>query len=105
MIFYLVCHGDDLIYIFNPMFKPWTLNEEDEFIRKMMTTAWTNFAKNGDPALSEFGSTWNPSTKTNNYFDISGKDSTMTSNEEIEKRMAVWDELLKKVVVSEKSEL
>ena len=88
-----VCHGDDLIYIFNQLW----LNDEDAFVRHLMTTAWTNFAKYGDPTPPDSGYEWVPRVgNIHNYFDISGPDSAMTISEEIEERTAIWDQVFEK---------
>ena len=46
-----VCHADDLIYLFDPVFGKGELklNRTEVALREVMTSAWTNFAKFGDP--------------------------------------------------------
>ena len=46
-----VCHADDLLYLFSPVMVRGNLplNETEMALRETMTTAWTNFAKFGDP--------------------------------------------------------
>ena len=90
-----VCHGDDLIYIFESGLPP--LNEEDEFVRHLMTTAWTDFAKYGDPTPPDSGYTWVPRNEIwHEFFDISGPNSAVTVDFDIEDRLALWDQVLGK---------
>ena len=89
-----VCHGDDLIYVFdNP-----PLNDNDQFVRDLMTTAWTNFAKYGDPTPpdSEFEWTPQPDGSEHHFFNISGPSSAMASSQFIQDRMTLWDRVLEK---------
>lgn len=76
------------------------LKDEDEFVRHLMTTAWTNFAKYGDPTPPDMwnGYEWTPrpAGNTPHYFNISGPDSAMATNAEIQERMALWDQVLEK---------
>merc|ERR1712018_54637 len=78
-----VCHADDLFYIFEFGLN---FNENDEFNRHLMTTAWTNFAKYGDPTPpnSDFEWTPHPVGQEHHYFDISGPSSTMTTSQDIQ---------------------
>ena len=73
------------------------LKDEDEFVRHLMTTAWTNFAKYGDPTPPDMwnGYEWTPGN-VNHYFNISGPDSAMATSAEIQERMALWDQVLGK---------
>ena len=90
-----VCHGDDLIYVFDSLTPP--LNDKDQFVSNLMTTAWTNFAKYGDPTPPDSGYEWVPRIEnSHNYFDISGPDSATKISEEIEERTALWDQILGK---------
>ena len=53
-----------------------------------MTTAWTNFAKYGDPTPPDSGYAWLPRNENvNNFFDISGSKSAMAISEEDKERM------------------
>ena len=65
-----------------------------------MTTAWTNFAKYGDPTPPDMwnGYEWTPHPAGNapRYFNISGPDSAMATSAEIQERMALWDQVLEK---------
>jgi len=96
-----VCHADDLFYIFGPVFGyDLPLKDEDEFVRHLMTTAWANFAKYGDPTPPDMwhGYEWTPRPAGDvpHYFDISGQDSAMATSAEIQERMALWDQILEK---------
>lgn len=48
-----VCHGDDMIYLFDRKINGdlvlGPLTEDDLTVREIMATAWTNFAKYGSP--------------------------------------------------------
>ena len=58
-----VCHADDLIYLWSPVFGigELALNAEESAIRDTMTTAWTNFALSGNPTPQD--QTWLPVTE------------------------------------------
>ncbi|XP_053664049.1 uncharacterized protein LOC128713213 [Anopheles marshallii] len=46
------CHGDDLMYMFNPMFLPNFAPSSDECrVRDNFVALWTSFAKHGDPSV------------------------------------------------------
>ena len=59
-----VCHADDLIYLWSPVFGigELALNAEESAIGDTMTTAWTNFAVSGNPTPQE-NQTWLPVTE------------------------------------------
>ena len=89
---YGVCHADDLFYM-------WTnvrLNSEDIKVRKVMTDAWANFAKYGDPTPPGSELTWLPvdDPEMHQFWNISGAMPQMTSNQEIQDRMNFWDQIL-----------
>ena len=47
---YGVTHAEDLVYLFDPPFgTDEQLSEEDQQVRNVMMSAWTNFAEFGDP--------------------------------------------------------
>ena len=57
-------HSSDLWFVFKSLqhcWRPWTQGDWD--LSEKMLTAWTNFAKTGDPGLG-----WEPYTKDNNQF-------------------------------------
>lgn len=97
-----VCHADDLLYLFAPVFGnviDFTLtNQSDVDLREEMTKAWTNFAKFGNPTPSGSGNNWNnwtPVDQSNpaKFWDISGKISSMSDDTRFAERMAFWDSL------------
>ena len=97
-----VCHADDLLYLFNPVFgsaHDVTLTNEDEIkLREEMTSAWTNFAKYGDPTPPNANSNWNswtPLDKSSplSFWNISGVNSAMSYEPKIIDRMEFWDSL------------
>ncbi|XP_052895909.1 uncharacterized protein LOC128303096 [Anopheles moucheti] len=46
------CHGDDLMYMFNPMFLPnFTPSSDECRVRDNFVALWTSFAKHGDPSV------------------------------------------------------
>ena len=91
-----VTHGDDLIYLFDPIYSlNLKLPENDWMLREVMTTAWINFATIGDPTPPDSGLTWAPVNAVNKYFNISGPYPVMENhNQEILRRMEFWDEVL-----------
>ena len=94
-----VCHGDDLKYLYDPVaYVAGELNEEDEFVRNLMTTAWTNFAKYGDPTPPDSEFEWTPQSdgSEHHFFNISGPSSAMASSQFIQDRMTLWDRVLEK---------
>ena len=88
-----VCHGDDLIYLFDVDFVNGTLSEADAAVRELMTTLWTNFARNGDPTPPDSGLSWTPLQANSEikYLNISGTEPYMTTSQEIQYRMAFWE--------------
>ena len=63
-------HSSDLWYVFKSLqhgWRPWTKGDWD--LSEKMLTAWTNFAKYGDPNGPD-GGEWTPCTKENNNFMI-----------------------------------
>ena len=93
-----VCHADDLIYLFDPIFGGILpeLPDRDKAVRETMTTAWLNFAIHGDPTPpnSELP-LWTPCTMESKlYWNISGPLPNMDSSEEIFRRMTLWDEII-----------
>ncbi len=63
-------HSSDLWYVFKSLqhgWRPWTKGDWD--LSEKMLTAWTNFAKYGDPNGPD-GGEWTPCTKENNNFMV-----------------------------------
>ena len=97
-----VCHGDDLIYIFNPslgFYGNFTMTEPDSInLREEITSAWTNFAKYGDPTPPDSDGnwrSWTPLDKSSplSFWNISGDDSAMEDDTKIVARMEFWENL------------
>ena len=74
-----------------------SLPHDDAAVTELMTSLWTNFATNGNPATGT-GITWTTPSRLfkpyNQYLNISGPQPQMGSSQEIEDRMAFWDQLL-----------
>ena len=92
-----VCHGDEMIYMweignYTTGWNVGPLNEQDKAVRDMMVSTWTNFATLGDPTPDP-NLSWSPQAPDlePQYWDISGSVPVMTSNLDIQKRMALWD--------------
>ena len=93
-----VCHGDEMIYMweignYTTGWNVGPLNDQDKAVRDMMVSIWTNFATLGDPTPPDSGLSWIPQAPDlePQYWDISGSVPVMTSNLDIQKRMALWD--------------
>ena len=91
-----VCHADDLIYLWDVDFVNGILSEEDDAVRELMTSLWTNFARNGDPTPPGSGLSWTPleANSEHRFLNISGTDSYMTTSSKIQERMALWEKIL-----------
>ena len=92
---YGVCHADDLFYMWT--LKDLPLNSEDTKVRNVMTDAWANFAKYGDPTPPGSVSTWlpvDPFHGRRQFWNISGAIPHMTFNQDIDDRMFFWNQLL-----------
>ena len=96
-----VCHGDQNIYEFDPVWgSELPLNNEEMQVRELVTSAFTNFARYGQPSnLSSpsGGLWWWPPLDPKSYkpgigfFNISGPNSTLGHDDNIAYRMAHWD--------------
>ena len=98
-----VCHADDLIYLFRPIFdNNWNSSEPflfgtDKEVSSTMTSAWTNFVAFGDPTPPSEAShnSWLPVEQENfRYWNISGPFPQMEYSEVIAERMNFWFNLL-----------
>ena len=88
---YGVGHGEDLVYLFDPPFgTDEQLSEEDEQVRNVMMSAWTNFAKSGDP---QNGWTKSILDSDQQYWNITGAMPSMEGRQEVRNRMTFWDQL------------
>ena len=89
-----VNHAEELQYIWkfeNPWKEDLDLNEKDSAMRFTVTTAWTNFAKTGDPGLS-----WMPQTNHSepHYLNINSVNPVMECAQDIKDRMKLWHKVL-----------
>jgi para-nitrobenzyl esterase len=76
-------HSSDLWYVFKSLKHCWRpLAAGDWDLSEVMITAWTNFAKNGDPN-GQKGFTWTPYTKENPKFMIFKLDASDKQNSEM----------------------
>jgi len=101
-----VCHADDLLYLWEPVFRfipeDAPFNEEDSLLREVMVTAWTNFAKFGDPSsINVYGPSWNwtplKEGLPHSFLNISSPMAPlleMETNKQINDRMDFWAQLL-----------
>ena len=98
-----VCHGDDLIYLWDPVFNEKvfyedSLENKDAKVREIMISSWTNFASFGNPTPSSEFSKFNWTTSIDfpleYYLDISGPEPMMKQfNDNIIRRMKFWETL------------
>uniref|UniRef100_A0A182KG30 Carboxylic ester hydrolase n=1 Tax=Anopheles christyi TaxID=43041 RepID=A0A182KG30_9DIPT len=99
------CHGDDLMYMFNPMFLPNFTPSSDEYrVRDNFVALWTSFAKHGDPSVDSrdvVDVQWSPVGKTTregsndfklNCLEINVRPAMMS--DPCEKRAYFWRNLL-----------
>ena len=74
------------------------MSGNDEIVRGLISSAWTNFATFGDPTPPGTSSfSWtpvDPNSELQQYLNISGVNPTMTTSQEIQKRMKIWDEVM-----------
>jgi len=72
------------------------LNTEDAVVSSLLTTAWTDFAKSGDPAPPGSGLAWEPVQQggEHRYLNISGPGAAMDSSTDIQARMDLWDAVM-----------
>ena len=95
-----VCHGDDIVYLFEPCVSTIPghpiLDETDSAVRNTMVTAWTNFAKTGNPGMS-----WEPQSvrSASQFWNISGPEPKMDTSSYIEERMLLWEQVLDRIEI------
>ena len=73
------------------------LNEEEIALRNTMVSAWTNFAKYGDPTPPDSGLTpWSPiyADIDPQYWKIFSPEPVMDMSSYIQERMKKWEEVL-----------
>ena len=91
------CHGDELYYLFNSIDGDSPLvAEEDWAVSDFMTSAWTQFAKTGDPnPQTDETPTWPMlNSKDDRYLDIGATVSTSNLTAEYKRTTAFWKDVL-----------
>jgi len=93
-----VCHSDDLIYLFDPVFgwdqDKYALKGEDALVRDFMTRTWSSFLKSGNPS-SEMDDIWLPTTDDSfMMLNISGSSPEMSKDDDLKRRMEFWTNLM-----------
>ena len=73
------------------------LNEQDLAVSNIMSDAWTNFAKYGDPTPDSHLS-WTPveagMSNTLQFWNISGPEPSMQTNSKLQERMELWKQVM-----------
>ena len=90
-------HGDEVLYLWNYQDAP--ISGDDITVKNIMTSAWTNFAKIGDPTPPGSEFSWTPlaNVSYNSFWNISGPNPAMEHNEYIQERMEAWKYILDEV--------
>ena len=72
------------------------LTPEEASIMNTIVTAWTDFAKYGDPTPPDSGRSWIPQAPNSEqqYWNISGPEPHMDTSSYIQERMALWENIL-----------
>ncbi|XP_026318747.1 cholinesterase 1-like [Hyposmocoma kahamanoa] len=91
----VVCHGDDLPYIFNMKMLPIKVDQNSKTYKLInnVVKLWTNFAKFGDPTPDDsLGARWPPyTTSEEQYLDI-GNELVVSSSPDKE-QVEYWEKL------------
>ncbi|XP_073951803.1 esterase FE4-like [Choristoneura fumiferana] len=93
------CHGDELLYIFDAMFWPFKIDDEDKLMIERMTGMWTNFAKYGDPTPEKTESLpikWYPSSKGKIKFLHIDKNMSMENDMPSPEAYRMWKDIYTK---------
>ena len=94
-----VCHADDLIYLWDPVFmleNGLPLQGNDLAVRDIMIEAWTNFATYGNPTpegILELPP-WSPVNSNFQLWNISSPSPSMEFPMELWDRMPIWDNVV-----------
>ena len=99
-----VPHAEELIYFWEPVlslnegFGPYPLTGNDLIMRDILVSAWTNFAKFGDPTPPDSGFEWQPQKPNSEhlFWYISSLEPSMGTSKDIEERWTLWNNLLGK---------
>ena len=71
--------------------------QNDQIVREIMISAWTNFAKYGNPTpppVPDFGLNWTPAwPELQHFWNISGTSPQMATNQGIQARMDLWKQI------------
>ena len=100
--YYGVCHADELIYLWEPVFSSLQdsnlgpLTGNDLLMREILLSAWTNFATYGDPTPPDSGFDWQPQQPNTQhlYWYISNLEPTMSTTQSIQERWNLWNDTL-----------
>ena len=67
----------------------------DVIVRNKIVSAWTNFAKIGDPTPPDSEYSWTPLApgNENNFLNISGTTPEMDYSEYMKQRMDIWNDI------------
>ena len=81
--------------MFSVEFEELPFPQNDKMVREIMVTAWTNFAKYGNPTPDpNSGLSWTPAWSILQHFwNISGTSPQMATNQEIQARMDLWKQI------------
>lgn len=99
---YGVCHADELIYFWEPLFSLvedsglGPLTGVDISMREILLSAWINFATYGDPTPPDSGFDWLPQAPNTQhlFWYISNSGPTMSTTQGIEERWDLWNNIL-----------
>ena len=71
---------------------------DDIQVRNVVTDAWVNFAKFGNPTPSGSNFSWRPvdNPEKHNFWNISGPNPVMATSQEIQDRMNFWETVVEK---------
>ena len=93
------CHGDELYYMFNSVDGDSPLvTDEDQAVSDFMTSAWTEFAKTGDPNPKLDANESPPwpalNSKEERFLEINSVISTANLTAEYERKTSFWKNVL-----------
>ena len=65
-----------------------------EEIQGEMVDSWIQFIWSGNPGSKKFFSTWQSFQREHEYLNISGVNSLMATNDQLNERMMLWEEIM-----------